>query len=113
MPLGEEEYGKLKAVLETLDFVTRELEGKRASVDRLRKLLFGSKSEKTRDVLEGSEDAEVKAPEATDGAQGGGAEETGPEKKRKGHGRNGADAYHGAEKVQVPHGSLEPGQCLS
>ncbi len=108
-PLGEEEYGKLKAVLETLDFVTRELEGKRASVDRLRKLLFGSKSEKTRDVLEGSEDAEVKAPEATDGAQGGGAEETGPEKKRKGHGRNGADAYHGAEKVQVPHGSLEPG----
>ena len=28
---------------------------------------------------------------------------------RKGHGRNGADAYTGAEKIEVPHESLQPG----
>ena len=27
----------------------------------------------------------------------------------KGHGRNGADAYTGAEKIEVPHESLQPG----
>ena len=31
------------------------------------------------------------------------------EAPRKGHGRNGADAYAGAEKVVVPHESLQPG----
>jgi transposase len=31
------------------------------------------------------------------------------ETRRKGHGRNGADAYTGAEKIQVPHESLQPG----
>ena len=33
----------------------------------------------------------------------------GPTKKRKGHGRNGADAYRGAEKVRVAHQTLQPG----
>ena len=27
----------------------------------------------------------------------------------RGHGRNGADAYTGAEKIEVPHASLQPG----
>ena len=27
----------------------------------------------------------------------------------QGHGRNGADAYTGAEKIEVPHESLQPG----
>jgi hypothetical protein len=31
------------------------------------------------------------------------------EEKSKGHGRNGAEAYSGAEKVQVAHESLKPG----
>ena len=31
--------------------------------------------------------------------------------QRKGHGRNGADAYHGAEKIPVSHGSLQSGDA--
>ena len=31
------------------------------------------------------------------------------EAPRQGHGRNGADAYTGAEKIEVPHQSLQPG----
>ncbi len=29
----------------------------------------------------------------------------------RGHGRNGADAYHGAEKIEVSHESLQPGDA--
>ena len=36
-------------------------------------------------------------------------EEESPETPRKGHGRNGADAYTGAEKIEVRHQSLQPG----
>ena len=32
-------------------------------------------------------------------------------RRAKGHGRNGADAYHGAEKIEVPHESLRPGDA--
>ena len=36
--------------------------------------------------------------------------EPGPAPKRHpGHGRNGADAYTAAEKIEVPHSSLQPG----
>ncbi len=30
-------------------------------------------------------------------------------KKPEGHGRNGADAYEGAKKIEVPHASLKSG----
>ena len=50
--LSEEEHRKLKAAIETLAFLTSEIEDKQASIKRLRKLLFGQTSEKTKVVLE-------------------------------------------------------------
>ena len=38
-PMSEEEYGKLRAAIETLVFLTQELEKKRVSVQRLKQLL--------------------------------------------------------------------------
>ena len=42
--LSEEEHRKLKAVVETLAFLTSEIEDKQASIKRLRRLLFGQVS---------------------------------------------------------------------
>ncbi len=64
-PLGEEQIHKLEAVLRTLEHLTRELEKKRTSIGRLRKLLFGSPTEKTKDVL-----AKGKDETSADGRQG-------------------------------------------
>ena len=50
--LSPEEYDKLHAALETLLFVTQELEKKRVSVQRLKQLLFGATTEKTRKVIQ-------------------------------------------------------------
>jgi transposase len=95
-PLSEEEHHRLKAVVTTLAHLTQELEKKRTSITRLRNLLFGPRTEKSGNVL--------KKPAGTSGTAG-----KGKKKKRKGHGRNGADAYKGAKKVEVPHGSLKSG----
>ncbi len=99
--LSEEDHQKLKAAVETLGFLVRELEEKDASVRHLRDLLFGTKTEKTENVFP-EEKSEENAPEA---------EAVCGEKKKKckGHGRNGADAYTGAEKIAVPHETLRPG----
>jgi len=93
--LSDEDHEKLKAAVETLAFLTQELESKSTSIKRLRNLLFGASTEKTSRFT---------------GDVGGAAKASGKaKKKRKGHGRNGAAAYTGAEKVKVSHESLQRG----
>jgi len=118
-PLSEEEHAKLHAAIETLGYLAGEIEKKGTTIARLRKLLFGPQSEKTKDVLDppdsdasgdasGSGDEGGGAEGPSGGDEGGSSEETGdgdvpqdeegePKKKRKGHGRRGADEYEGAE----------------
>jgi transposase len=106
-PISEEESAKLRAVVETLVFLTGELEKKHVSIQKLKHLLFGSTTESTRKVIEKLL--------ADPGPQEGAGEEATPpgpaasEETPQGHGRHGADAYVGAETIRVPHESLQPG----
>ena len=50
--LSEDEYNTLHAAMETLIYLTQELEKNRVSVQRLKKLLFGATTEKTQKVME-------------------------------------------------------------
>lgn len=126
--LDEEQHRKLKAAVETLASLTAEIADKNSSIRRLRKLLFGPKSEESRKILgkpddtknDGGEDlgSEDSSGQDTaggeDGAESGkgteeDAEEEKPKKKRKGHGRLAADDYTGAKRILIPHESLKSG----
>ena len=104
--LSPEDHAKLKAAMDTLAFVTAELEAKRTSLDRLRRWLFGAPTETTRTIVR--PDALAGAPAAAAGA---GAESgsSGPRPPRPGHGRLSAAAYTGADRVTIPHPSLQRG----
>ena len=104
--LSEEEFATLKGALETLEFLTRELEKKSVSVQRLKQWLFGATTETTAKVIE--KILERAAADKTPAAEG---TEAGPAKKPRGHGRNGAAAYGGARTVQVPLATLRPGDA--
>jgi transposase len=114
-PLTEEECAKLRAALETLVYLTDLVGDKDTTINKLRKILFGASTEKTRNVV-GKETANA-ASAAGDGNQlgsspapaGGASGESSPEKS-SGHGRNGAAAFTGANRVHIEHGSLKPGQ---
>jgi transposase len=108
-PMSEEEYQKLHAAMETLVFLTQELEKKRVSVQRLKQLLFGVTTETTRKVMERILDEAGKEGKCGDGV--GEGKETESRQKAKGHGRNGAEEYVGAEKIRVPHESLKAGDA--
>ncbi len=104
--INADQYAKLKAVIETFALLKEELQSKKTSIERLKRMLFGARTEKSSAVLgepsTGEEAAaEEKAGEKPDGSEGG--------KKRQGHGRNGAAAYLGAEKLSIPHPSLHGG----
>jgi hypothetical protein len=105
--LTDEERAKLKTVGMTTTFLIAELKKKQTSLDRLRRILFGAPTEKTRAVIEvpASEQAADLGAEATE------REARPPPKPRPpGHGRHSAAAYAGAEKVSVHHPSLQGGQ---
>jgi hypothetical protein len=117
---------RILALLDLLANVTTELESKRSSVDRLRRIVFGPKTE-TRSRVFGDagarsdESAEAKGPPANDdaGATAGGPGSTGEaggadsaheaRPRPKGHGRRAALAFENAEVRKVPHESLAPG----
>jgi transposase len=103
--LCEADHEALLQAVQTLTFLTQELQAKGASLERLRRMLFGSPTEKTSQVLDNA------TPAGSDGSNGGkGGQGKGPERpKAPGHGRNGAAAYSGAEKIRVPHGKLQRG----
>jgi hypothetical protein len=106
--LSEEDYETFKALIESYAYVTGLLEDKATTIDRLRKLLFGSSTEKTRAVIK-PEDEAAQTEDSAAPTLGADQEEEPEAPKRKGHGRNGAEAYRGAKKIRVPHESLHPG----
>src|SRR2546428_3658793 len=101
-PLGEEDYQKLEAEIHTLGQVAHLLEERETTIRELRRLLRPASTEKTSKVLT-QVGLEVSAPKSR--LPG----ESASEKRRPGHGRNGAEAYGGARRIKVAHSSLKPG----
>lgn len=106
-PLSEQECARLKAALETLGYVTHLLEDRDITIHQLRQILFGASTEKIRNVFKketpGSADNDGPTTDHKSGPT------PAPNQTPKGHGRNGAASYAGAQKVRVGHGFLKPG----
>ena len=116
-PLSEEEYTQLKAAIETLGYLTLLMENQDTTIQRLRQILFGPKTETTEKVLQHIGQNQEKSPhgeagtrEANELVQGEERGASGSSGQGKGHGRNGAQAYGGGNKVQVPLAHLQRGQ---
>jgi len=108
--LSDDEIEKLDGAVDTLATLTNELEMKGASIRNLRRLLFGSGTEKTQNILkEKNQSADNTGPKQD--------ESKSKDKKVAGHGRLSADKYKGAEKISIKHESLKHGdscpECLT
>lgn len=112
------DYAILEKIVQSFLHVSGLLEQKGITIRRLRTLLFGPRSEKLRNILanagagKASEDSASGSGPPSTGAPEDGAEgksDTPAKQKAKGHGRNGAEKYTGAEQIPIPHPSLKPG----
>ena len=95
--LGEEPYQKLYKLVQAFETVQELIREHGATIRELRRLLFGASTEKRKNIFNESEECE------------GTPKSSKEKKKRKGHGRHGAEDFPGANKVEVPHDSLKPG----
>jgi transposase len=119
--LDEKDTKLIRAVFESYVYVADLVEDKNTSIRRLRQLLFGARTEKTSTVTgretekttppsSAAAATEVAAGQAnTDEAKTDASAEAEPAPASPGHGRNGADAYQGAARIDVPHPSLSAG----
>jgi hypothetical protein len=109
--LDEQDIALIRAVFQSYLLVTDLVEDKNTTLRRLRALLFGAATEKTAAVLgQNGAPPHEKASAPVGAAVSGTANAaTDTEPARPGHGRHGADAYRGAERIDVPHPSLKPG----
>ena len=100
--LNEEDYRKLKATVDALSYLTELVADRETTIRDLRQLLLPPSTEKTREVLKKAGIEETpKLPETTPTDQSA--------DKKPGHGRNGANAYEGAQKIAVEHEKLKVG----
>ena len=113
--LRDEDYEIIDAIVGSYAFLAGTLKNNKESIRRLQKLLFGASTEKTDAVVssepEGQTPSSSSASDEEDGLEPTPPTdlENDPSKRRKGHGRNGVEAYHGAEKIPVSHESLHSG----
>lgn len=89
--LQKSDYEVIKAMAETIRLLSEAVNNKSTSISRLLRMLFGPGTEKLEKVIK----AQLKSLK--------------PLEKPKGHGRNAASDYTGAEQVEVPHETLKPG----
>jgi len=113
----------IRRLFESYVYVAGLVEDKNTSIRRLRQLFFGARTEKTAAVVGRPADPPDAAPRngvAALGAAGvsaagegnhGSADATAAAPAAKGHGRNGADAYPGAERLEVVHPTLKAGDA--
>jgi transposase len=116
--LTEEDAALIRAVFQSYVYVTDLVEDKNTSIRRLRQLLFGASTEKTDAVVgrdtdkpdtTGPSDLAARTAETAGEPASGTSNAADSEPISHGHGRNGVDAYRGAERVEVPHPSLMAG----
>lgn len=111
--LTDDEYRELEALVATLVHLAEILANKNTSIARLRALLFGACTEKTREVFARagltSETAgpghEAPPDQQTERQDG----QTWHAGHRRGHGRHGAAAYAGGQRITISHPHLNPG----
>ena len=94
----------IKAMAETISILSHAVDEKSASIRRLLKMIFGSGTEKTASVLKNQEEENALSEKDKEDNKSESQDKVPP----KGHGRNGAASFSGADKVKIQHDTLQP-----
>jgi len=101
--LFKPDYGLLVAIVTNYFTLEQVHQEQSHTLLRMVNQIFGLRTEKAKEVLKGASSKEAPPDSSSP------TETASPKEKPKGHGRNGASAYEGAQKVCVPHSCYKAG----
>ena len=111
--LKESDYEIIKAMAETIHLLSQAVDEKATSIRRLLRMLFGASTEKLENLIKNKDKNKAGSAGSNTSGQNPADKKNKPDQKPKGHGRNGAADYTGADQIKVPHATLKPGdKCL-
>jgi len=99
--LQDGDYEIIKAMVETIHLLSQSVDQKATSIRRLLRMLFGDRTEKLKNV--------IKDKSSTSKDSSGNRTDKNDKPKPKGHGRNAAADYSGADQIKVPHTTKKSG----
>ena len=109
--LEDKDFERIKAFINSFVSIHILLERQELSIKRLKNLFWGNtKTEKSGNILPETESDKDRGEGEGSGNGIEDSKKKNVESKKKGHGKNGASAYVGAEVVYVPHKELKVGQ---
>jgi len=91
------DYQLIKAMVETIELLSQCVDEKATSIRRLLRMLFGPRTEKLKNVIKDKQTSDC----SKSGQQATTDKSNKP--KPKGHGRNAAADYTGAQQIKVDH----------
>jgi transposase len=103
--IGPQDFQLLQRLVATFRLILELIQKQATSLRRLRQMIFGPKTEKSSQLLPKAKDTPADSTVKSTGTD----DSAPPKRKKKGHGRNGALDYPGAQRVSVPHPTLQAG----
>jgi len=107
--LSAEDRETIENILQAYVQLLGMLQDKNTSLKRLKKLLFGAKTERLEKILENTDADGKPGQEGAEEGNEASAEASTQRPRPHGHGRHAAEDYTGAEQVLVQHPTLQPG----
>src|SRR4051812_5390649 len=107
--LTTEDRALLGRVLKAMLWMTSQLEAGRLGMTRLKRLLFGDKTESRKNLLGTHGHFAGSSTDPASNSTGAKADTDGSAEPKPGHGRNSHGSYPGAERVFCPHPKLRSG----
>lgn len=113
--LAPEDRSRLVLLLRSMCWLSQQLELGKLTIRRLKRIIFGAKTESQKNIVKESQQANVDKPQSneSDNAENDSDKTVNPEGGRPpkgcGHGRNGSDKQTGAETIFCQHGKLKAG----
>jgi transposase len=122
--LDEKDATIIRKLFESYFYISDLVEDKKTTIARLRQLFFGKRTEKTKAVvgntkpeatgLKDTAPASAPTTEPASANPSSTGDEADPAASSNGHGRHGADAFPGAERIEIRHPALQAGdRCPS
>ena len=96
------DYQIIKAMVQTIELLSQCVDEKATSIRRLLRMLFGPRTEKLKDVIK---DKQTSDPSKSTQQH---TTDKNNKPEPKGHGRNAAADYTGAQQIKVDHATLKP-----
>jgi len=104
--LSSDDQNLILQIFQAMRWLNQQLETGRITIARLKRLIFGAKTESRENILKDNEGNPADSTAAPEGGDPGKSDDKTP---KPGHGRNGHEDYPGAEKIFCTHPELKPG----